>query len=395
MIKLSKSRKIIRTKSIYGKKRNSKKLFNTIIFIVLLLILVSLGFIISMQLGIGQKKDEPASSVQSSSAGQAASSKGESSQASSQTEASVADLNNAKYVSVADMLKSKDQLVALLKDYKSKGYTSVVFELKSDDGTINYNTQNSMAKTYGAISEKTVSLSDLVAAAKDAGVAPIARISTLKDAIAAHVRNANSFTVSGEGSTNWLDASVSKGGKPWLNPYMDNARSYISAIVKEAADAGMETIVLENVNFPLSNGKIGTIKTSPSHAEILSQLIKEAQKAAGKARVINVVNIETLMTSADYAKQTLSDIAAGIAKDNVYLRINDSYVSKNLKALCERSGVSYDEADAAATKKALYKALFSAFGSSGNAAGAELSQADSTALKDILSENGIKNVIIL
>lgn len=289
---MSRSRKIVRTKRIYRKKSSHKKLINTIIFILLIIVLVAFGYIVSREWAKRFGPNAPQSSLPVSSTGSVSnnspSSEAEDLPVSSDIaiDTALSDVK-AAYVSSETLLAQKwDNYQSYFASLKTQGYTAVYIELKPENGIIQYNTQNEMAKKYQAVSENAIDLTQLISAVKQAELVPIARISALKDYRAPHVENENSFAYSNQLETNWLDDSMVRGGKPWLNPYMDNARQYVVDISKEIVDAGFEALVLENVNFPDKNtAKMNVVNQTKSYAEILRQLLDEVQTAVGDTPV--------------------------------------------------------------------------------------------------------------
>lgn len=294
---MSKERKIKRTKRLYKKHTPNKRAINAVLFIVLIAILVGLGYIVSQEWAKRFGPNAPQSSIQivSSSPSSASSDGTDTSEGTSSSDTTSSaeqapnrlEGMNAVHMSAETIMRnSADGFASYLKQAKADGYNAVYVELKKEDGTILFNTSNVMAQAYGAVSENPIELGDIVSAIKSEGLTPIAQLSTLKDARAAHVSNENSYAYSTRLETNWLDNSASKGGKPWLNPYMENARKYIVDLSTEIIDAGFDKIVLENVTFPEYNtGKMNVISKTMSYSEILRQMIDEVADAVGKENV--------------------------------------------------------------------------------------------------------------
>lgn len=288
---MAKPKKVVRTKRLYKKHTPNKKALRTVLFILIVIILVGFGYIVSMEWAKRFGPNAPKSSITTPSlptidetddntvSSDVLQSKPE--------KPNNLELVNAKYVNADEIvLLTQDQFKPFFDKIKANGYNSVIVELKSDKGLIYYNTNNEMAKKYGAISEKTVDINALVSAINSSGLTPIAKISTLKDAKAPHVSNENSYAYGTQVATNWLDDSFDRGGKPWLNPYMDNARKYIVDLSKEISDAGFKSIVLENVMFPDKNtGKLNTINQTKSYDLILKQLVDEVQESVKDTKV--------------------------------------------------------------------------------------------------------------
>lgn len=296
---LSKERKVIRTKRLYKKERHTKWIGKAL-FILFLVLLVGLGYIVSREWSENFHFGETGSLPEVSSAPSlpevseppGESSSPVSSEASSQPEP-VSLSYHGVIMPVAEMWRTGDSLAAYFQSLRDAGYDAVCMDLKTEDGRILYNTSVEEARLYRAVAESPVDLDALVKAAKDAGLSPIARISALKDPLAPHVDNENSFGFNNTNEYNWLDDSPANGGKPWLNPYMPKARAYVAAFCAEAAGKGFDAILLSNVNFPTKNTtqQMGTLTASTlSREEILTQLVEECQTAAGTIPVRNAYN---------------------------------------------------------------------------------------------------------
>jgi hypothetical protein len=49
---------------------------------------------------------------------------------------------------------------------------------------------------------------------------------------------------------NWLDGSDENGGKPWIDPCLEESRGYIVGIMKELYNLGIKGFILESCSFP-------------------------------------------------------------------------------------------------------------------------------------------------
>lgn len=169
--------------------------------------------------------------------------------------------------------------------YAEQGFDGLVADLKDETGKVLFHSD--AAQPYQGASSDSIDAQRLAQAIKQAGMTPIARIHTLKDRTAPHASKENSFLVSGSSST-WLDASPQKGGKPWLNPYRENARQYIVALAQELAVSGFEVIILDGFQFPDMQYRIDMTQNSLQKTEILHQLLSEVQAAVGQTGAIAI-----------------------------------------------------------------------------------------------------------
>jgi hypothetical protein len=81
------------------------------------------------------------------------------------------------------------------------------------------------------------------------GLAPCARLTAFQDPLTPYAYREAAVYYEREGIL-WLDTSVELGGKPWFNPYSEQARGYVLALAQELAAAGMTDIVFAGVQFP-------------------------------------------------------------------------------------------------------------------------------------------------
>ncbi len=393
---MSRPRKIVRTKRIYKKKSGNKKALGIILYVLLIVALVPLSFIVVRE---WDKRFGPNAPVQSMPSTSSIVSKPTSSDKTSSDDTSSAPEKDAVITDIKatympiNVLQEQgsDQYKAYLEKIKADGYNSVYVQLKTEDGIIHFKTQNEMAVKYGAISEKAVDVNVLVKAIKDAGLTPIAQISALKDKKAPHVKNENSYAYDTNLNVNWFDDSADRGGKPWLNPYMDNARKYISDLTKELSSAGFNAIVLENVMFPDKNtGKMNTIKTTPSHAEILKQLLTEAQTAAGNIPVLQGANLEAYanVNAKGYDNNLNTVNYIGVAPN-----INMETIKSKLSEIKEGAGITTEGSTPQEAVKTLLQNILTKNGTDRFmpiVRGTDLAQ-----IEPILKELNIKSYIVI
>lgn len=289
---MPRQRKIVRTKRLYKKYTVNKRALNMVYSALVIIILIGLGYIVSLEwskrFGPNAPSSMPHSSTLSIVAPSEPISSVESFDSSSVIEPPVTMSGMKATTMPPELLNGQNDAAveAFLEAAKTNGYNAVYVELKTADGKIHYKSTNEMAIKYGSIAEDAVDINWLTAKIKDAALTPIATMRTLRDPAAAHVKYDNSYCYNQNLTTNWLDNSVALGGKAWLNPYMDNTRSYIAALSKEMSDAGFKTILLSDVIFPDKNTRsMGLVNQTKPYAEILAQLVSEVASAAGDAQV--------------------------------------------------------------------------------------------------------------
>ncbi len=267
-----------------SERRRKKRIRNTIIIILVVLLLVFVGYSIAGPLSNllkGEKTERPS---QSSSSKPPVTSQIASSEIALPETPEKAELSELKAACLPlSAAADSAALKAFITNIKSLGYNAAVLELKDEDGTVYYNTQNPMAASVGAVSEKALgNISEIVTRLKAENIVPIAQVNAFKDKIATRNPAAKILYTKHEGWS-WFDAA---NGKPWLNPYSSEAQGYITSISCELVDLGFENIMVSSIMFPdvsnFVNADFGELEKTVSHAEILSQytkLLKDALNA--------------------------------------------------------------------------------------------------------------------
>ncbi len=147
------------------------------------------------------------------------------------------------------LLKDAATMEANFSKLKAQGIKGVVFELKAPGGQVMYQSSlESVANTRAQV-EGAYDLSAAVAAAQKVGLVPVGRISAFLDSTATLVMYDAAVKYM-DSNVNWIDNSKAAGGKTWLNPNSRDAQNYILDLVGEAADKGLHSVILDNVQFP-------------------------------------------------------------------------------------------------------------------------------------------------
>ncbi len=164
-------------------------------------------------------------------------------------------------------------------------YKSVVLPLKVSGGKVYYNSSVNTAHYSGAVVSDT-DIDSIVKVCAEKGIAPVAEISTIADNIypVTYKKSAYQFDdgVTGE----WLDNKPENGGKPWLSPFSDQAKNYLSEIVSEISSAGIKKIICTDTAFPSFRekdlGYIGELVQSENRYKGLTDLINLLDQKAGE-----------------------------------------------------------------------------------------------------------------
>lgn len=305
--------KVKRSKYMYRKKR---PWITVLLIIVGVAALFGLGWLLSAILPGMLSGTSSASSSSVSSVPSAETSSELSSAASSlpTSEVSVPSqpsepISNIKAVSPqGPALYDDGALAQFCMEAKTAGADTVIIDVKTADSYVIY-TDVGYSKTVGASAPEyaaiatTGGIDPLYTARKDlysavstikaAGLQAVARINCFMDCNAGRILK-GAKTVTADGSV-WVDDSPSKGGKSWLNPYSEAARTYNLTIASDCAAAGFDAIIADFVQFPVGFS-LNLINYGPDAAvitrtQILSQFMQEMVDTAGIPVYLTVRNL--------------------------------------------------------------------------------------------------------
>ncbi len=182
------------------------------------------------------------------------------------------------YLPVSDLL-DPNLLAARLSDFQEAGYTAVLVDLKDANGSLLYRSKRGRIPLEEGVTP--YDLSAVCEQIRAAGMLPIGRMHTFRDYTAALSDN-NMAVQYLDTREHWLDNSREKGGKPWLNPYSEQARAYLVGLAEEAVSMGVEQILLDSVMFPVgvrldaaTYGETGDV----SRSEVLSAFVRQVSSA--------------------------------------------------------------------------------------------------------------------
>lgn len=182
------------------------------------------------------------------------------------------------YLPVSDLL-DPNRLAARLSDFQEAGYTAVLIDLKDMNGSLLYRSKRGRIPLEEGVTP--YDLSAVCEQIRAAGMLPVGRMHAFRDYTAALSDN-NMAVQYLDTREHWLDNAREKGGKPWLNPYSEQARAYLVGLAEEAVSMGVEQILLDSVMFPVgvrldaaTYGETGDV----SRSEALSAFVQQVSKA--------------------------------------------------------------------------------------------------------------------
>lgn len=208
--------------------------------------------------------------------------------------------NGILYVSFDPEFDLTEQLDSAIKTALSEEYKGLCLDLVAEGGRVMFGTANEVAVKSEAVISSPIDLSYCVRAISEAELLPYARISALSDHIASWFDRSLCYLFE-DGSSKWLDNSIANGGKPWISPFSDNAKEYVSSFVTEISDAGFAGIIAGEFEFPPFRtkdlGYIGKTVQDPNRYEALAGFSNVLGDALGSAKFYAVeVNAEDILS---------------------------------------------------------------------------------------------------
>lgn len=304
MTSKKRGRKIKHSRKIYKRKSSLLKRFLTVF--ILLVVLAGLGFLgysiapplfkFVKQIG----KADNASSV--SSWTPPVTSKIDSSSTADSSKTDVVKTESAVIFNLSPQaVLSEQSLKDALTSAKNKGFKEVSVTLKAQGGEVYFNTQNAVAVRSKAI-KGTLALADIVRIIKENQLTPVAEMSILYDNISPKADYLIGYKFENENSM-WLDANPQAGGKPWMSPFSDPAKAYITQLTDEITAAGFTKLVVSDVIFPTFRG---------NDLNYIGAVVKDPNRHTALTSMVNLIKSRTDLTKAQtLLKASALDIVSG------------------------------------------------------------------------------------
>ena len=249
--------------------------------------------------------------------------------------------NGILYVSFADGEDYVAQLERAIEKATAQNCKGICLDLVAEGGKVMYNTQNRTAIKSEAVSKTPIDLLTCVSLITDSELLPYARISALSDHIASWFDRSLCYLFE-DGSSKWLDNSLANGGKPWISPFSDSAKEYISSFVTEISDAGFVGIIAGEFDFPPFRNKdlgyIGEIDKNPKRYEALIGFSNYLGDTLGSAKLYAIeVDAEDIISG---ECELLSDTALLNAK-TLYVKYDGASIGGRVEK-ADGSVVSFE-----------------------------------------------------
>lgn len=226
----------------------------------------------------------------------------------------------AAYRIEEDALESLPKLRAALLSMP-EGCSTAVVPLKCSGGAVQY-----VSEVEGVVSG-ALTLSEIGACAAEAGVTLSAELSLLHDNVYPDYDWSAGYCIEEDG-TRWLDDKPSEGGKPWLSPFSESARQYLSDLVQELSESGFRYLYCTDVVFPdfyqTDLEYIGEMVQSSEQradaaADLLSQLDRTAQSAG--AEVVYTFSLYDALNQTEEAlnsEHSTASLMAAVIDDSYF-----------------------------------------------------------------------------
>lgn len=229
------------------------------------------------------------------------------------------DIREGDWVSVnLSALGSEEAARTAAQSLQAQGTAYALVTLKDTSGYIYY--ASGVQAAAGNIAARTVDAAAIAAAFKEAGVTPVAYLAAFQDPVTPYTHRSMGIHYSG-GDYMWLDAAnAAAGGKPWLNPYSEEAVQFIGDLIEELRGLGYEQVVLGNVQFPEAVsakqdfGSTGGVSRSGQLA---------ADIAAWQARFDGTVTLwyEYPLSSCQAVSSTVGALPAELGIENLVIQL--------------------------------------------------------------------------
>ncbi|WP_297210277.1 putative glycoside hydrolase [uncultured Flavonifractor sp.] len=136
------------------------------------------------------------------------------------------------------------------------GATAVIFDMKADDGSLGYISQQQLAQ-QAQVSATDPAINAAIQMLNTGTLHTVARVSCFRDNAAPRSDMALAIPRS---TGNWRD----EGDYRWLSPANEQARAYVVGICRELAELGFDELLLDNCGFP-TQGRLDKILVGDSY----------------------------------------------------------------------------------------------------------------------------------
>ncbi len=174
------------------------------------------------------------------------------------------------------------------------GFNAVMLDFKTQEGILTFDSNlisYSGGTNYNSINQAVINR------IKDRGFFVVARIFCFEDSIAPQRLNAYVYEDT-EKTKIWFDDSAINDGRVWLDPTNPNAVSYLTKVVGEVVNMGVDCIYLDSVQFPVGREGSTPVFTKDDKTLnrnlVLTEFLEKAVSSASGCPVILGVPYEAI-----------------------------------------------------------------------------------------------------
>lgn len=176
-------------------------------------------------------------------------------------------------------------IASFIKEVRRKNCNSVVIDFKTADGKLSYSSLNEYAIKGKCSVYDNDTVRRCINLFKEKNISVIARVFCFEDNAVASTSSELAVKYM-DTDVNWLDGSDENGGKAWLNPRIEESRSYLISVLSELYALDIRGFILESCSLPdTQNTAAATYpadKASLTKNEALRDFVTKAREAIPK-----------------------------------------------------------------------------------------------------------------
>ena len=220
-----------------------------------------------------------------------------------------------------EAISGKERVKKAIKQLRRQDCNTVVLDFKTQDGRLLYSSGEAMAVASKCSIYNNETVRDALKQFHAAGFNVIARVYCFEDA---RIAAANPDLAAKYLNTQvpWLDDLEENGGKPWLNPYNREARTYIKNLLSEICVFDVQGVLMQSVCFPAGEDPASATfpgeELSVDRSTLLQNFIASLKKLLPENRCLLIgADAQDLQNGSDarYAGEPIFDSADGVVCD--------------------------------------------------------------------------------
>lgn len=242
---------------------------------------------------------------------------------------------DALYIDVSSM--SLQTLAGLPAELVKKKVTSVVIDMKSEGGRLNYDSECALTGEINALDMSGGALEGFISDCTERGIRVAGRISCLCDDFTPE-RMPSLALKDSEGGL-YRDAD----GHTWLDPDSQDAAGYLASVCAECAQLGLREIILDSLTLPPADGIAVDYEPLEKLAELCGLLSGAALDAADEKIRVSVFTYDDVWGEGANEKrgQDLTRLFGGF--DRVIMRAGDEAEAQRFIGAAAKADLSQEK----------------------------------------------------